>query len=63
MNKEDLKKQKQMKHKKIYLQQWKKLKITEKEYKEELEPIKIEHANEIQINDDKKCILILISTK
>ena len=39
-----------------------KIKDNEKEYKEELEPIKIEHANEIQINDDKKCILILIST-
>ena len=32
-----------------------KIKDTEKEHKAELESIKIEHANEVQMNDDQKC--------
>ena len=42
-----------------------KIKDSEKDHKEikdALEQIKIEHANEIQINDDRKCVLVLIST-
>ena len=34
-----------------------------KEHKAELEPLKIEHANEVQMNDDQKCYLIQISTQ
>ena len=40
-----------------------KIKDTEKEHKAELESIKIEHANEVQMNDDQKCYLIQISTQ
>ena len=40
-----------------------KIKDSEKEHKAELETIKIEHANEVQINDDHKCYLIQISTQ
>jgi len=39
-----------------------KIKDSEKEHKAELESIKIEHANEVQMNDDQKCYLIQIST-
>ena len=39
-----------------------KIKDSEKEHKEDLEPIKIEHANEVDMNDDQKCFLIQIST-
>ncbi len=39
-----------------------KIKDLEKEHKAELEPLKIEHANEIQMNDEQKCYLIQIST-
>ena len=35
-----------------------KIKDSEKEHKAELEPLKIEHANEIKMSDDKKCYLI-----
>ncbi len=40
-----------------------KIKDTEKEHKTELESLKIEHANEISMNDDQKCFLIQISTQ
>ena len=40
-----------------------KIKDTEKEHKAELESIKIEHANEVQMSDDQKCYLIQISTQ
>jgi len=40
-----------------------KIKDSEKEHKAELEPLKIEHANEIKMSDDKKCYLIQISTQ
>ena len=40
-----------------------KIKDSEKDHKAELEPLKIEHANEIQMNDDQKCYLIQISTQ
>ena len=36
---------------------------SEKEHKAELEPLQIDYANEIQINDNKKCYLIQISTQ
>ena len=39
-----------------------KIKDSEKEHKAELEPLKIEHANEIQMVENKKCYLIQIST-
>ena len=39
-----------------------KIKDSEKEHKESLEPIKIEHANEVQMDDDRKCYLVQIST-
>ena len=39
-----------------------KIKDSEKEHKSELEPIKVEHANEVQMNEDQKCFLIQITT-
>ena len=39
-----------------------KIKDNEKEHKAELEPIKVEHANEVQMSEDQKCFLIQIST-
>ena len=39
-----------------------KIKDSEKEHKAELEPLKIEHANEIQMSENQKCYLIQIST-
>ena len=33
-----------------------KIKDSEKEHKAELEPLKIEHANEIQMSENQKCI-------
>ena len=39
-----------------------KIKDSEKEHKADLEPIKIEHSNEVQMSDDQKCYLIQIST-
>ena len=39
-----------------------KIKDSEKEHKTDLEPIKIEHANEVEMNDDQKCFLVQIST-
>ena len=43
--------------------EFEKIKDTEKEHKAELESIKIEHANEVQMNDSQKCYLIQISTQ
>ena len=40
-----------------------KIKDSEKEHKAELESIKIEHTNEIKMNDNEKCYLIQISTQ
>ena len=40
-----------------------KIKDSEKEHKAELESLKIEHANEVQMDDDQKCFLIQISTQ
>ena len=40
-----------------------KIKDTEKDHKAELESIKIEHANEVQMEKDKKCFLVQISTQ
>ena len=40
-----------------------KLKDSEKDHKAELETLKIEHANEVIIEDDQKCYLIQISTQ
>jgi small subunit ribosomal protein S7e len=40
-----------------------KIKDSEKEHKAELESIKIEHANEVQMSDDQKCFLVQISTQ
>ena len=40
-----------------------KIKDAEKEHKAELEPLKIEHANEIQMNEEQKCYLIQISAQ
>ena len=39
-----------------------KIKDSEKDHKADLDPIKLEHANEVQVNDDQKCYLIQIST-
>lgn len=39
------------------------IKDTEKEHKTELETIKIEHANEVPMNDEQKCYLVQISTQ
>ena len=39
-----------------------KIKDSEKDHKNELETIKIEHANEVQVNDDSKCFLIQLSS-
>ena len=39
-----------------------KIKDSEKEHKTELEPIKVEHANEVQMDENQKCFLIQIST-
>ena len=39
-----------------------KIKDSEKEHKAELEPIKIEHSNEVEMLDGQKCYLIQIST-
>jgi len=39
-----------------------KIKDSEKDLKKELESIKIEHANEVQMEDDQKCYLIQVST-
>ena len=51
-----------MKFKKIS-NELEKIKDSEKDHKADLEPIKIEHANEVQISDNKKCYLIQISTQ
>ena len=48
-----------MKFKKIS-NELEKIKDSEKDHKADLEPIKIEHANEVQISDNKKCYLIQI---
>ena len=40
-----------------------KIKDSEKEHKTELETLKIEHANEVQYEEDQKCYLIQISTQ
>ena len=40
-----------------------KIKDSEKEHKAELETLKIEHANEVPMDKDKKCFLIQISTQ
>ena len=40
-----------------------KIKDSEKEHKAELDPLKIEHANEVEMNDNQKCYLIQISTQ
>ena len=40
-----------------------KIKDAEKDHKTELETIKIEHANEVQFEEDQKCYLIQISTQ
>ena len=40
-----------------------KIKDSEKEHKAELDPLKIEHANEIQMSEEQKCYLIQISTQ
>ena len=40
-----------------------KIKDSEKDHKAELESIKIEHVNEVQMNDSQKCYLIQISTQ
>ena len=39
-----------------------KIKDSEKEHKTELEPIKVEHANEVQMDENQKCFLIQITT-
>ena len=40
-----------------------KIKDTEKDHKSELETLKIEHANEVKIEDEQKCCLIQVSTQ
>ena len=40
-----------------------KIKDSEKDHKAELDSLKIEHANEVTVNDDQKCYLIQISTQ
>ena len=40
-----------------------KIKDAEKDHKAELDSLKIEHANEVTVNDDQKCYLIQISTQ
>ena len=40
-----------------------KIKDAEKDHKAELESLKIEHANEIKMDKEKKCFLIQISTQ
>ena len=40
-----------------------KIKDSEKDHKSELETLKIEHANEVQMEDEQKCFLIQISTQ
>ena len=47
---------------KIVSTAFEKIKDSEKEHKADLEPIKIEHSNEVQMSDDQKCYLIQIST-
>ena len=47
---------------KIVSTAFEKIKDSEKEHKTDLEPIKIEHSNEVQMSDDQKCYLIQIST-
>ena len=39
-----------------------KIKDSEKDHKSELETLKIEHANEVQMENEQKCYLIQIST-
>ena len=43
--------------------EFEKIKDTEKDHKAELETLKIEHANEVQMEDEQKCFLIQISTQ
>ena len=43
--------------------EFEKIKDTEKDHKAELDTIKIEHANEVSMNEDQKCYLIQISTQ
>ena len=43
--------------------EFEKIKDTEKDHKAELDTIKIEHANEVPMNEDQKCYLIQISTQ
>ena len=43
--------------------EFERIKDTEKDHKAELESIKIEHVNEVQMNDSQKCYLIQISTQ
>ena len=62
MKKEASKKSKVNETQKLVSAQLEKIKDTEKDNKEVLDSIKIEHAKEIQINDDHKCVLVLIST-
>ena len=40
-----------------------KIKDSEKDHKAELENLKIEHANEVQFDEEQKCYLIQISTQ
>ena len=40
-----------------------KIKDSEKDHKSELETLKIEHSNEVKMEDDQKCYLIQISTQ
>ena len=39
-----------------------KIKDSEKDYKTELDQIQIDHANEVDMSDDKKCCLIQVSS-
>ena len=63
MKKEGLKKAKVSETQKTVSASLDKIKDSEKDHKADLDPIKLEHANEVQVNDDQKCYLIQISTQ
>ena len=60
--KKESKKQKVPEFQKNVLTAYEKIKDSEKDHKEILDQIQIEHVNEVKMDEDKKCCLVQVST-
>ena len=60
--KKESKKQKAPEFQKNVLTAYEKIKDSEKDHKAVLDQIQIEHVNEVEMNEDKKCCLIQVTT-